>query len=627
MSADNAAQNGDLTRLEILRAFKRRFAPNDQSNHSPFEMDRVVRYDTKVLAYDVPQIHQETRESIAQRIRDVREKSQSGAIILVGDPGLGKSHILNYFRSPEKADELSYFFVCNSNHWKANEFEECLLDWLIDALVYPSPSEPHALLEKVQDIAFQALAQILDQPGHHRRFVGKKDGGLLSRVWARIWRPDRGRWNEAYDKRDVSIFRQIDFARFSEYVCDRFLPRKGHPFHRYVLQVLLRYLYPEDREKTLHWLRGKNVHGYFLPRLGAEDYIDKKYKALDAIKVLLSLFSPEVSERLNQDRKGKVFFLAFDQLEGRDELFEKDDDWFEFLAQVSELYNSLPNVLILFTMTLGLRNRLYPRLEKQFKDRIREDRKFMLMGIQPHEATALYRRRIDVWFGGYDPYVRNLLAASANQFLPFEAEEFQELCHRSPTLRRLMDQWDELFREKMLETVDQDDPVFDSLVLRNELRREELQETPFDYTKDHLKNVESILEKYGGQMAASLNLCLTEFHEKPTDGGMPTLLVELRKKSNEDLWVRFFVVPCHTTSIRRWMNRYPSSQTSSETAIFCGSSVRSASIRVSSQNGRVRCTCASSDRKQRPPFGLSFECMAIATSIGPRSGNGRRPSS
>src|SRR5262249_33170711 len=154
---------------------------------------------------------------------------------------------------------------------------------------------------------------------------------------------------------------------FAGYVCDVFLREGGNPFHRYVLRVLLQYLFEEDREQVLHWLRRKPVPNRFLvKKVGAEDQIDRSYKVIDTLRILVSLFTPDVCRNLTsrdgKQSKDKVFFFAFDQMEGRQELFENKADWFRFFAQLSELYNTLPNVFILFTMTLGLRNELYDKM-------------------------------------------------------------------------------------------------------------------------------------------------------------------------------------------------------------------------------------------------------------------------
>jgi hypothetical protein len=545
MIQETTPQNEELTRLEILRGFKKHFAGDGNRNRSPFEEGRVVGYGTDIDPWDVPEIHHTVRETIQEHLRAIHQGKPSQVVILAGEPGMGKSHLLNYFRSSKRADELGYVFVCNSNHWKVQEFEECLLDWILEALVRPSPNGPHLLLEKIQDVAFQALSQILARPGYSRKFQGSREAGLLRRVFTKLAGSGHARLQAALEKRDASVFKRLDFARFSSFVCDRFLQQSGNLFHRYVLQVLLRYLYPEDREKTLHWLRRKNVRDYFLKALGAEDVIDRQYKVIDTIKILISLFTPEVSRTLGlspASGPGKVFFFAFDQLEGRQELFEQEDDWFKFFAQLSELYNSLPNVFVLFTMTLGLRDKLYPKMERQFQQRIRRDQKFVLREIDGTEVLSVYRRRVRYWLGdGADTQeLRNHLDDPRFQYLPFSQEEILDWS-RTKTLREILDDLDGRFRRYLDREVTGTDPRFEFLVSLNELRRDEEDAHPFHYTESHLDTVTELLNRAGGFFASAYGLSYCGLEAWNTEDGLPALRLEFRPSGRQENWVRVFL--------------------------------------------------------------------------------------
>jgi hypothetical protein len=279
-----ALQSDDLTRLEILRAFKKHFGGDGQANRSPFADDRVVRYGTEILPLDVPEIHQLVRKAIEENVKRVQRGEPSRVVILAGEPGMGKSHLINYFRSPDRAEELGYVLVCNSNHWKVQEFDRCLLDWILEALLQPTKpnpdpdallatslnNQPHLLLNKIEDLAFQALSQILARPALVRKFLVRKASTLLGRLWAKLTGREFGAFQRAVQARDLRIFKQLDFTRFAEYVCDRFLENPRNPFHRYVLQMLLRYLFPAEREKVIHWLRRVPVSDYSLKTLGVD---------------------------------------------------------------------------------------------------------------------------------------------------------------------------------------------------------------------------------------------------------------------------------------------------------------------------------------------------------------------
>jgi hypothetical protein len=540
-------QSDELTRLEILRAYKKHFGRDAGVNVSPFTEDRIIRYDSDVQAADVPDIHGRVRKLIHETVVAVRHGQPSQVVILAGGPGMGKSHLINHFRCPAVAEELGYVLVGNSNHWKVVDFEECLLDWILEALVQPSPNGPHLLLEKIEDLGFQALGQLLSQPGQLRRYKAKGASGFFRRLWARISGREYGRFQYMIERRHVGVFRMLNFPKFAGYVCDRFLPRSGNPYHRYVLRVLLQYLFEPDRELVLHWLRRKPVHDAFLKKLGSEDAIDRKFKVIDVIKILISLFTTDVARNLSsrgaKNSADKVFFFAFDQTEARQELFDREEDWLKFFAQLSELYNALPNVFILFTMTLGLRKQLYHRMEGQFQDRIRGDQRFWLQEVADDEILALYRQRIDCWLGPDLTQVRASLAELAQPYLPFDQETALEIA-RGPnrSVRDILNEFDERFRRYLDGEVVEDDPRHDFLVSRNELRRAEAEARPFDYTASHLAAVKEFFEKAGALVANRYGLNFAWAEDRTTEDSRPALHMQFEELDNPGRWIRVFLV-------------------------------------------------------------------------------------
>lgn len=502
------APEAELARLEVLRSYKRRFGKDPKVNLSPFERDQIVRLDTDVRAQDVPEIHQEVRRRIAEAVAQVRAGHDSQIVILAGQPGMGKSHLINHFRSPEAARAGGYILVGNSNHWKCSEFEACLLDWILDALVRPGPDQPNLLREKIEDVAFQALAQLLSQPGKIEHYVGGGRGGRLGRLWRRLAGSPHARFQKWLERRDTAAFRHLDFRSFANHVCGKFLHDGAHPFHRYVLYVLLRYLFAEDRELVVHWLRRRKVEEAFLKHLGAADAIDANYKHIETIKVLISLFTDEVAGALSagaaKASEPRIFFFAFDQPEGRDELFDNEGDWPKFFAQLSELYSCLPNVFILFTMTTNLSKRLYPAMEFQFRDRIRREHKFTLHEIENKEALALYKHHINVWLGPEREEVEQLLAQAGNPYVPLDQAEVLNLA-LNRTLRDMQREFDAEFRRRITTQVDHD-PIYDYRVWQKEIRREEPPDIIYPYTVDHLRFVRDLFKQLGPVIAASVGL-------------------------------------------------------------------------------------------------------------------------
>jgi hypothetical protein len=538
-----------LSHLEVLRAYKAHFGRDERKNLSPFALDQVVGYATDIGTRDVPEIHAAVRQRIREAVESVRGGHGSQILILAGNPGMGKSHLVNWFRSRERGEELGYVLVGNSNHWRSGEFEACLLDWMLEALTGP---QEDLLLEKVQDVAFQALAQILDKPGEITRYRKGVTSGVLGRLWGKLLGKTHQRFRRRLLRRDVRVFRRLHFGRFARYVCSRFLHQSSHPFHRYVMHVLLRYLFEEDRELVRAWLRRRPVGEQFLRRLAIHDEIDQNYKLVETIKVLISLFGAEVSRGLSQGRghvsPARVFFFAFDQAEGRDALFEGADserEWLKFFAQLSELYNALPNVFVLFTMTVSLSQKLYPRMEGQFQDRIRKDHRFVLHEVEDREVLALYRRHVEAWLGDGQEGVRAKLEELNNPYLPFDQKQVLDLAHppgTSRTLRDMLKVFDARFRAVMDEIVTAGDPLFDYRVAQKEIRHEEEEGTSdYAYTKDHLKATMDLFGLYGLTLVRPLGFDFSQVRT-PDGSGAPQLLeLYFHAVGNPSCWVRVFL--------------------------------------------------------------------------------------
>ncbi len=493
---------------------------------------------------DVPAIHSKVRERIEAILKEIHHGQVSQLVILTGSPGMGKTHLINCFRSRQRAEDLRYELVCNSNHWKPPEFEACLLQWILDALVYPSPDEPHRLLERIKDIAFQALRQIVDRPGEIEHYKRRSMKGFFSRLRAKLTGAEHGQFLEAIEKRDISIFRSLEFGKFAGYVCKRFLLESNNCFHRHVMHVLLRYLFVEDREKVLHWLRRKPVHDYFLRKLGMQDEIDHNFKIFDVIKILVSLFTPDVSAKLKSvngaPARPLVFFFAFDQSEAREALFETPDEWRKFFAQLSELYNALPNVFILFTMTIGLRDKYIATMEGQFRDRIRQDPNFILTDIESSEVLALYYQRINRWLGEDREEVVPKLDLIGNRYMPLDQKRVLELAQKA-TLRDTLRNFDIEFRKVITEVVI--GPQIDFQTYQKEFRKDEETIPEHQYIKDHLETVKQLLQLAGHSLADSMGIDLVTWEDRQTDtNACPVLRVQFCSKNNSGRWFRIFLV-------------------------------------------------------------------------------------
>jgi hypothetical protein len=533
----------ELQRVEVLQAFKRRMPQSGVAeNVSPFD-DRVTTAHGNIAGSDLPEIHSEVRQRIKQIIEVVRNgEKKSQVVLLAGDAGTGKTHLLRTFQAPALTEELDYVYVGGSNHWTINEFQARLLDWIIEALTAPSPAQDHLLLDRIRAIGFRAVDHLLANPVAWRHCRARHKGGWLGRLPAWLGTPSHDRQKQMAAARDPAVFRSLDFTRFSEYVCDRFLADKSNATHRYALRVLLTYLFPSreetgigTRERVLHWFRGRANNDYFTRRLGANERLDRQYSLFDAVKLLVHLFSPAVSKELSTADfpcPSRVFLLVFDQAEGRNELFESDKDWMDFFAHLAELYNTLPNVMVLFTMTLHLRTRLQSMMERQFRDRIRMDERFVLRLPDEDQILALYRSRIEYWLRD-DPARAALYRGLKNQYLPFDRRRVLETAGQQ-SLRDTLAAFDEAFHQAMSELVLE--PEFDFQFYLNELHPRQTSKGNFEYTADHLKTAREFLQKAGPWLAEERGMRLDGV-EEVADASPATLALWFADPANSHVWV------------------------------------------------------------------------------------------
>ena len=550
----------ELRELRVLQAFKERLPRAELGeNVSPFD-DRVVTCNDPVARFDLSDIHADVRRRIENVIGGVHDRQKSQVILLSGERGTGKTHLLQTFRSHDRAAEHGYVFVGGSNHWAVEEFQARLLDWVVEALTAPSPSADHLLLERVRAIGFRALDHLLESAAW-RQYVARPPVGWLGRRLRSLalrfgieTGPSHDRLEALAARRDPSVFGMLDFAKFSEYVCDRFLADKSNPTHRYALRVLLTYLFPPAvntgvgyRERVLHWFRRRSDDGYFRDRLGVDEPLDRKFALFEAVKLLVHLFSPAVSRELNTEKHRcppRVFLMTFDQVEAPNELFESDDDWSAFFAQLSELYNTLPNAVVVFTMTLGLRNRLHTLMERQFMDRIRMDESYRLGFPTEAQILGLYRSRVEHWLRD-DPILLDLYGGVENRCLPLTRASVAALADRH-SMRDVLENLDREFRRQLTEAVPIE-PRLDFLVAFNEEHRnyrcgrdrtDDVLQYDLSFTNSHLQTLRALLQAVGGVLVESQGVRIVGAE---VDEGVnpPVLSIEFQdtNKSGLGVWV------------------------------------------------------------------------------------------
>jgi hypothetical protein len=567
----------ELRRLEVLHAFKRRM-PQAAAfrNASPFD-DRVSTAHDDGTSADLPEIHADVRRCIRDTIEAVRAgEKKSQVILLAGDAGTGKTHLLRTFQPPELADQVGYVYVGGSNQWDVKDFQARLLDWMFTALTAPTPSgEDHLLLQRVQAIGFRAVEHVLANRVAWHQCRARPRGRGLGWLLGRLRAPSYERCQELAAARDPAVFAALDFARFSEYVCDRFLAERSNLTHRYALRVLLAYLFPDrvptgvgTREKVLHWFRQRGDNEYFARRLGANERLDRSFALSEALQLLVHLFSPTVSRELSTSahaERPRIFLLVFDQAEGRNELFVKPDDWRDFFAHLSELYNSLPNVVVLFTMTLSLRKQLQPVMERQFRDRIRMDERFILHFPSREQVLGLYRARVEHWLRD-DPATLERYRALDNPYVPFDRERVLTGAGQQ-SVRETLEALDGAFHKEMSGVAVEPDLDFHFHLNELHEQRARDQQNEFEYTAGHLETVLQLLQRLGAWLAAEHGLTLDKLEAE--EGTLPPYLtLTFTDSGNPKSWVCAYVVHVTFKAVQKQVDQAVSLLTNKQYARY-----------------------------------------------------------
>jgi hypothetical protein len=188
-------------------------------------------------------------------------------------------------------------------------------------------------------------------------------------------------------------------------------------------------------------------------------------------------------------------------------------------------------------MTTGMRDKLYSRMEQQFRDRIHRDQQFVLRELQPGDILAVYRRRIDHWLGNAFLDIRAPLENPLFRYLPFGPEEVVKTCAHRP-LRQGLEALDERFRQYLDEKVTLTDAKFEYQVSRNEIRRDEENSK---YTDKHLDTLTELLNRMGGFFGGAYGLTFAGLVPCETTDGLPALRLEFQDPYHQGEWVRVFI--------------------------------------------------------------------------------------
>jgi hypothetical protein len=331
-----------LEALQILRRTLR----------NPFVQNRVdTAWDARSIASDVPSINDEAFQHVLRTIADVRASRQSHGLLLTGEPGSGKTHLLNRVRRWIQQDEHAWFVYVLPITAPDRVYRD-ILQAAAGDLTRGAP-DTHGITQLAIAVA--------------RLFMSDVNAPI--REIADWWR----RVMDEYPAGDA-------LADYLTKHLDVFVVPLN--LDGSVVRVVAQFLAGRNRAAARDWLLGRSLPEETLSTLGVAFSLDEESTALTALSTLI---------RLGSEFSTVVF--AFDQIEG---LQIDPDDRTGLLAYAhaaTQLLALHENVAIVTCAQVHFVDTLERIVGRALYDRVAERRSALKL-VTPAEAMTLVQQRL-----------------------------------------------------------------------------------------------------------------------------------------------------------------------------------------------------------------------------------------
>jgi hypothetical protein len=319
---------------------------------NPFLQNRVdTAWDVRSIASDVPAINDEAFQHVLRTIAEVRESRQSHGLLLAGEPGSGKTHLLNRVRRWIQQDEHAWFVY-----------------------ILPITAPDRVYRDILQATAGDITRSAPDTQGITQLAVAvarlfMSDINAPIREIADWWR----RVMDEYPAGDA-------LANYLVKHLDIFILPLN--LDSSVVRVVAQFLAGRNRAAARDWLLGRSLPDEMLSTLGVAFNLDEESTALTALSTLI---------RLGSEFSTVVF--AFDQIEG---LQIDPDDRTGLLAYAhaaTQLLALHENVAVVTCAQVHFVGRLEEIVGVALFHRIAERRSSLKL-VTPDEAMTLVQQRL-----------------------------------------------------------------------------------------------------------------------------------------------------------------------------------------------------------------------------------------
>jgi len=331
--------------LEALQTLRRTL-------RNPFLQNRVdTAWDTRSIATDVPTINDEAFQHVLRTIAEVRASRQSHGLLLQGEPGSGKTHVLNRVRRWIQQDEHAWFVYILPITAPDRVYRDILQATAGD--ITRGAPDTHGITQLAVAVA--------------RLFMSDVNAPI--REIAEWWR----RVMDEYPAGDA-------LADYLVKHLDIFILPLSLDVS--VVRVVAQFLAGRNRAAARDWLLGRSLPDETLATLGVAFNLDEESTALTALSTLI---------RLGSDFSTVVF--AFDQIEG---LQIDPDDRTGLLAYAhaaTQLLAQHENVAVITCAQVHFVGTLEEIVGRALFDRVAERRSSLKL-LTTTDATQLVQQRL-----------------------------------------------------------------------------------------------------------------------------------------------------------------------------------------------------------------------------------------
>jgi hypothetical protein len=381
--------------LEALQTLRRTL-------RNPFLPNRVdTAWDARSIASDVPAINDDAFQHVLRTIAEVRASRQSHGLLLYGEPGSGKTHLLNRVRRWIQQDEHAWFVYILPITAPDRVYRDILQATAGD--ITRGAPETHGITQLAVAVA--------------RLFMSDVNAPIraIANWWQRVM--------EEYPAGDA----------LADYLL-KHLDVFVLPLHldSSVVRVIAQFLAGRNRAAARDWLLGRSLPDETLSTLGVAFNLDEESNALTALSTLI---------RLGSEFSTVVF--AFDQIEGLQIDPEDRTGLLAYAHAATQVIALHENVAILTCAQVHFVETLEQIVGAALFHRIAE-RKSSLKLVTPAEAMSLVQHRLrgDADVEQVRVYEK---ATNADPVWPLTKSQIELLSIPSVAARRLLMGCRELF--------------------------------------------------------------------------------------------------------------------------------------------------------------------------------------